>query len=392
MKRFIISEEQTILGDTAHRFLQQRYAFEHREKVRSSPEGLDAAVWSDFAAMGWLGLPFPAHLGGSDGTMVDVALLMEHFGAALVAEPYIPTVVAGGTALLACGDAHPRDEMISCIGEGRLNMALAVAEPGGGYDHFSPTTSAVREAAGYRLNGEKAVVIGAPQADMLVVSAQASGAPQGAISLFLVPRGVAGVTLRSYATIDGRRAADVILRDVCLAPDAVLGEHGQGRRILERVIDASTVAFLGEASGVVQAAVDLTAQYLNVREQFGRKLSSFQALRHRVAAMYIIKEEVRALCRQAALAVADDPGSADAREAISAAKIHAGLRGRRVCEEAIQLHGAIAITDEYIAGHFLKRMVAIDHMFGNAHHHLDLFTTTARSYAWPSEIGLEAAD
>jgi alkylation response protein AidB-like acyl-CoA dehydrogenase len=363
MKKIVLSTEQQMLQEIASRFLRERYGFAQRAAICAGAAGCDDEIWRLFADMGWLGLPFPAALGGGEGSMFDLALLMEAFGAALVVEPFVPSVVGGGMALLAGASPGQLEALIPALCEGRLRLALAATEPASGYDVLFPATQAVREPEGYRLNGAKAVVLGAPQADIILVSAQAAEQPRGALSLFLVPRDAAGIRLRSYATIDGRRAAEVILEDVRL------------------------VAFLGEAAGAVQAAFQVTADYLNTREQFGKKLAAFQALRHRIARIYVMQAELRALCRQAAAAFSEAPGSADAKEAIAAAKISVGQQGRHICEEAIQLHGAIAITDEYIAGHYLKRLVTIDHMFGNAHHHLDNFAANARSLAMPASPG-----
>jgi alkylation response protein AidB-like acyl-CoA dehydrogenase len=261
--------------------------------------------------------------------------------------------------------------------EGHLRLALAVAERETGYSFDRPATRAETRGDGFLISGAKSVVIGAPSAHWLVVSATVDGDDD--LALFLVPVDTPGLTIRSYATIDGQRAAEISLNGVRVTATSLLGGRGSGFALLRRACDAGTIILLGEAAGVLQAALDLTADYLNMRVQFDRKLSSFQALRHRVARMYVGKEEVRALCRQAAAAFADDPDSADTREAISAAKVHVGRVGRHICEEAVQLHGAIAISDEYIVGHFLKRLVAIDHMFGNANHHFDRYVSQARS-------------
>jgi hypothetical protein len=378
MRHVVINEDRRLLRDTAERFLRERYGFEQREAIRRSADGFDPAVWRTFAELGWLGLPFPTEFGGIGGTMLDVALLTELFGLALVAEPYMPAI-AGGIAVMAGGSAAQREAILPALCEGRVRLALAFAERAGGYDFEAPTTAATLDGDRYRIGGAKVVVLGAPLADRLVVSAMVAGDAE--LSLFLVPADAAGVTMRAYATIDGQRGAEVAFADVAVTRDALIGEPGRGRAILRRAIDAGTVALLGEAAGIVQAAVEITGRHLNTREQFGRKLASFQALRHRIAHMFIGTQEVRALCRQAAAAYADDPDGAETREAIAAAKVHVGRVGRKICEEAIQLHGAIAISDEYVVGHYLKRMVAIDHMFGNANHHFDAYVAMARALA-----------
>jgi alkylation response protein AidB-like acyl-CoA dehydrogenase len=376
MRHVVISADQKLLRDTAERFLRDRYSFEHREAIRRSTQGFDEAMWRSFTELGWLGMPFPAELGGFGGTMLDVALLAEILGPSLPAEPYMPTVAAG-VAIQFGGTANQRKAIIPEICEGKLRLALAFVERNTGYSFDTLATRAEIRDGAFLLSGEKSVVIGAPSAHAIVVSARVDG--DEGLSLFLVRADAPRLTMRSYATIDGQRAAEIHLDSVHVEATSLLGERGRGLALLTRACDVGTVILLGEAAGILQSALDLTADYLNLRIQFDRKLASFQALRHRIARMYVGKEEVRALCRQAAAALADDPESADTCEAISAAKVHVGRVGRRICEEAVQLHGAIAISDEYIVGHFLKRMVAIDHMFGNANHHFDRYVSQARS-------------
>lgn len=378
MLRIETTDEQNLMVDTAHRYLRERYSFDARQKVLASAAGRDDRVWKDFAEMGWLSLPIPEPH-GAGGNLFDLALLMETFGAALVVEPYLPTVVLAGTALSAGGSEAQKAEFLPAIAEGRARMAVAFAERHSGYDHFDIETVAARDGGGYRITGAKSVVLGAPDADHLVVTARLDGRPgRDAVALFLVPRQCPGLAMRDYVTIDGRRAAEVHLADVAVPEAARLGEEGGGADLLDRVVLSGTVAVLGETAGLAEAAVRLTADYLNTREQFDRKLSSFQALQHRVAHLFVLKEELRAICRFAARSAAVDPDGEGTREAISAAKALAGESGRKICEETVQLHGAIAITDEYVAGHYLKRMVALDHLFGNASHHFDRFVDIVR--------------
>lgn len=369
-----LSPEQEMLEESAARYLRDRYNFSERTRIIASAEGYDKSKWRDFAGMGWLGLAFPEEYEGSGGTMFDVMLLMKAFGRSLVVEPFISSIVLGGLTILGAGNDEHKRKFLPQIASGRLQIALGFAEPHAGYDAHDISTTARPHGNGFRLEGRKAVVLGAPSADYLIVSARTSGAQCDAqgISLFIFERSTPGVTLRSYQTIDGRCAAEVILDDVHLGGDQLLGEAGCAAPIIDEVLMAGRVAVLGEAVGSLYGAVDQTIEYLNTREQFGRKLATYQALRHRVADMYILTREADALAGLAAQAFVHEQGAARFG-AISGAKAYVGEEGRWVAENAVQLHGAIAIADEYIVGHYLKRIVAIDRLFGDVEHNLDAF-------------------
>jgi alkylation response protein AidB-like acyl-CoA dehydrogenase len=374
MRGIAITPEQAMMQEVARRYLRDEYGFSRRSRGIASPLGFDAAQWQVFADMGWLGLPFPTAYGGSGGSVFDLALLMQVFGEGLVIEPYFSTVALAGLLLLRCGDVTQIDRLLPALVSGKIKLALAWAEPGAGHVSTSVATVATRRDGGWRLNGHKAVVLDAPSADHLIVSGRTAGTrdERHGISLFLVDRAAPGAALRSYPTIDGRRAADIFLVDVDIPDAMVLGPPDHAAGALEDVLLDATAAMLGEGVGVLEAAVATTCSYLNMREQFGRKLSSFQALRHRVADLYIAKEEVKALVLLAASVAASSPPAARIA-AMAAAKAMTGRTGRWICEEAVQLHGAIGITDEYVVGHYLKRIIAIDRLFGDADQHLQAY-------------------
>jgi len=362
-----LTPEQSMLQETARRYLQEAYRFADRARVIASPLGYDTARWRTFAEFGWLGLPFPERHGGSGGSSLDLVVLLREFGRALVVEPYLSTML-GGLAVLAGGRPDQQGRLLPPLVAGELQLALALFEPQSGYDIRSVNASAKRVSSGWRLHGHKAVVLGAPSADFLVVTACCT--EEQSVSLYLVERTAKGVDLRPYETIDGRRASEVLLNDVHVSTQDRLGS-GSASPVLDQIELYATLSLVAEAVGCLQGAVDQTAEYLNVREQFGQKLASFQALRHRLADMFVLSEESNALCIYAGQALAD--GSERSAEVISAAKAYAGEFGRRVCEEAVQLHGAIAITEEFVVGHYLKRLVAVDRLFGDSEFHLDRY-------------------
>jgi alkylation response protein AidB-like acyl-CoA dehydrogenase len=369
MLKIDIQPEQRMLAESALRYMSDAYGFETRQKIVAASEPVDLAQWQAYARMGWLGLPFPEWAGGGEGTALDVFLLMQAFGRALAAEPYLGTVVMSGAALGAEGLKGFAREVMPRIVTGEFLVACAFAEPQSGANLDDIGTSATLAGDQFVLRGDKAVVLGAPSAHLFIVSSRIQGPGVEPVpALFAVEPGAQGVELRSYRTLDGRRASEVRLRDVRVSRSGLICSGAEATSAIRRAEVQGTVALLGEAIGCLEGAVDTTIAYLNTREQFGQKLSKFQALRHRVADLFIAKEEAKALCLLAAQNVAS--GDPRMSEAISAAKAYVGHAGRRICEDAVQLHGAIAITDEYIVGHYLKRLLVIDRLFGDADHHL----------------------
>lgn len=371
--RIELTPEQGMLQDAAARYMDKAYGFHERQAIVASGAELADGKWQDYARMGWLGLPLPEADGGGGGSVLDLFLLCQSFGKALAVEPYLASVVLGGMTVAAAGNAQQRARILPGVASGTTLLAFACAEPEAGYDLFDVQAQARESGDGFVITGDKSVVLGAASAHHLVVSARTAGPRHGrvGISLFLVDRDAPGVTLRPYGTIDGRRAAEVKLQDVRVGRDDVLGElHGAAAHV-ERAQQLGTIALLGEAVGCLEGALATTIEYHRNRQQFGKPLSSFQALRHRVADLYVAKEETRALCLLAAHATsAGEPGAA---QAVAGAKAWVGQAGRRAAEEAVQMHGAIAITDEYVVGHYLKRIIAIDRMFGDTGTALDRY-------------------
>jgi alkylation response protein AidB-like acyl-CoA dehydrogenase len=380
MKYIELTEEQILLQQSATRYLADKYDFATRERILKSEKGYDEIVWRDFAKMGWLALPFPEQYGGIGGNLFDVMLLMQAFGRSLVVEPYLSSILLGGQAVLAAGTEEQKMDILPKLALGDLQLSLAFAEPDSSYDLARISTVAVPDGGGFRLTGHKAVVLGAQSCDYFIVSAtipNANGNKGGA--LFLVERTSSGVRLRGYQTIDGRRGAEVLLENVFVTETAMLGKPGDAVAVTEQAVRAATIAELGVAIGLLDGSIALSISHLNAREQFGKKLASFQVLRHRIADMYVLRQECAQLTFLAARALAQS--SSDAQEMISGAKVHVGSEGQWIVENAVQLHGAIGITDEYIVGHYLKRMIAINRLFGDKDHHLDVITRVGKIFA-----------
>ncbi len=375
---FALSEEQQLLRDSIARFVQNEYSFEARKRILASSAGWSAAVWAQFAEMGLLGVPFAEADGGFGGSGVDLMVVMQEFGRGLVVEPYLATVVLGGGAVAAGGSAAQRQALLPGVAGGKRQLALAYGEPTARYDLQDVKTAARRGGAGYVLRGAKAVVLNGATADTLVVSARTAGAQRDArgITLFLVERDAKGLSATDYRTVDGLRAADVVLEDVRVAADAVLGEVDGGLPLLERAIDLGAAALCAEAVGAMEQLNALTLDYLKTRQQFGQPIGRFQALQHRAVDMLVHAEQVKSIaCLAAARAQSAD--ACERARAVSAAKSLAGRSARAVAKEATQLHGGMGVTLELPAAHYAKRLTMIDFWLGDSDWHTERFAAGA---------------
>ena len=368
------SEEQRLVRDSAERFVRESYSFGDRRGASESAEGFRRETWKNFADLGWLGVALPEDYGGSGGTAVEVMILMEAFGRALVVEPYLATVVLGGNLLRLGGSQAQRQDLLPRLAAGDLMLTLAFAEPQARFDLADLQTTARGEGDGFVIDGAKAVVFHAASADHIIVPARTGGARRDAsgVSLFLVDGDAPGLTRRDYPTVDGLRASELALNNVRVARDALVGERDAALPLIERVVDYGTAAVCAEAVGIMTALYEATLEYLKTREQFGRPIGEFQVIQHRMVDVFTMCEQARSMATMAALK-ADDPDPAARKKAVSAAKNYIGRAARFVGQQAIQLHGAMGMTDELIIGHYFKRLTMIDTLFGNADHHLERF-------------------
>ena len=372
------SEEQIMLRDSAERFVEARSGADNLRKMRASDEGFSRDNWKQMAELGWLALPFTEDQGGLDGTAVDTNVLMEAFGKGLLLEPFLTTVVMGGSALKAAGNAAQQAELIPAIIEGNLLLAVAYAEPQARFDLFDVATTARKDGDGWVIDGHKAVVLHGDSADKIIVSARTSGdrRDKSGISLFIVDRGAAGLERRAYPTLDGSRAAELFFNSVKVGADALLGQEGNGLAVLEKVSDDAITALCAEAVGAMKVLLDTTVEYTKTREQFGQPIAKFQVLRHRMADMMMEYEQAKSMALVAALKV-DSADPVERRKAVSGAKVQIGKSGRFVGQQAVQLHGGMGMTDELAVGHYFKRLTMIDILFGNVDHHLKQFSAAA---------------
>lgn len=368
---FSLAEERRLLQDTIRRFLANEYAFDKRRARVACAEGFSRETWQEFARLGLIGIAMREEDGGMGGDAFDTLIVMEAFGRALVAEPYLATVVLGAGILADAGSEPQRAQWLPAVAEGQKLLAFAHSEAAARYEEAYVATRAVKEGGSWKLDGAKSVVLNAQTADAIVVSARTSGkdCDRDGVSLFLVDPKAKGVSLRGYATQDGGRAAELTLEGVVVADDARLGEAGKAMDAIQAALDRANAALCAEALGIIDALNEATLEYLKTRKQFGQPIGRFQALQHRMAEMTIKAVEARSMAILAAHAMR----LTDARERtrrVSAAKAFVGQAARFVGQQAIQMHGAIGVTDELIVSHWFKRLTMVNATFGDADHHL----------------------
>lgn len=370
---FSMTEEQRLLKESVDRLIADKYTFDERMKIAGSADGYSEQMWTTFAELGLLAVPFPEELGGLGGGGVDLMIVMEAFGRGLVVEPYLATVVLGGGLVEALGSEEQKAEILEAVIGGARKLAFAHGEPDSRFELAQVRTTATKSGDGWVLDGRKSVVLNGAQADDLIVSARVSGdlTDEDGIALFLVPKDTEGLTLRGSPSIDGGQAAEVELTGVRLGAGAELGAPGQAYPAIEQVTARGIAALCAEAVGAIEATNDITLDYLKTRKQFGKPIGSFQALQHRMVDMRVALEEARSMSVLAAAKLRAD--RAERERSVSAAKSLIGRAARHVAEESIQMHGGIAMTWEYSVGHYCKRLVMIDHQLGDVDHHEERF-------------------
>jgi alkylation response protein AidB-like acyl-CoA dehydrogenase len=368
---FSYNEIQAMLDDSVGKFIANDYDFEKRQKYAASEKGYSPEVWKTFAELGWTSVPFSEEDGGFGGGPADLMVLMLQFGKGLVVEPYLANIVLAGGVLRRAASAAQKDQWLHPVIAGELQAALAYAEPQSRYDIADIRTTAVADGDGWVLNGDKGVVFNGGNAELLVVSARTSGGQTDAdgITLFAVPADSQGLGIRAYPTVDGQQAAEIHFDNVAVDGSAVIGELDAGFAALDAAIDDATLAVSAEAVGIMQIMTDKTVEYSKNRMQFGVPIGSFQALQHRMVDMFTDCEQSYSLLLWATMRAAQ--GQADAKRAISSIKYQVGTAGRKVGQEAVQIHGGMGVSWDVDVAHYFKRLTTIDQVFGNADWHLD---------------------
>jgi alkylation response protein AidB-like acyl-CoA dehydrogenase len=370
---FDLSEEQTMLRDAAQKYFHTAYGFDARNQIVASETGMSREHWQRFGEFGWLGLGLPEAHGGFGG-VVELIQVIEAMGAALVVEPYLASTVLGAQALTRAGSAAQQAAWLPGLTSGQRILALAHGEADARHELGYVSTRATAKDGGWRLSGRKSGVLGAPWVEGFVVVARSSGAAderQG-ISLFLVDAQTPGVQVAGYRSYDGSRAGDLILEQVVLGADALLGTEGEGLGLLEQLVDLGIVAACADALGAMGALLRKTGEYVGTRKQFDVPIASFQVIQHRLVDMFAAVEASRSLLLMAALH-AEHPDAATRSRVVSAAKAAIGERARFVAQQAVQLHGGVGMTEELDIGHYFRRLTLFCNLLGSTDHHLQRF-------------------
>jgi len=366
---FDLSDDQRMLKDSVDRLIADKYGFEQRKKYMAEPDGWSRELWAQYAELGLLGVSFAEAHGGFGGGPVENMIVAEAFGKGLVLEPYFSTVVLGGGLIQAAGSDAQKAAMLPEIAGGTRLVAFAQVERSSRYDLADVQTTATKTADGWVLNGEKSVVLHGDTADTLLVTARTSGnrRDRNGIGLFVVDAKAAGVTRQGYRTQDGARAAEISLANVVAS--GVLGDPAGALPAIELVVDQAIAVLCAEAVGLMSEMHAITVDYMKQRKQFGVSISQFQVLQHRAVDMFVAVEQSRSMALFGTV-MSDDADAKARSRAVSATKVQIGRAGKLVGEEAVQLHGGIAMTMEYKVGHYFKRMTMIEQMFGNTDSHL----------------------
>ena len=353
------SEEQTMLREQIQKFCETEYDFYKREDIVKSEKDFDENVWSLFAEQGWLSMPFSEESGGFGFGPVELSVLFEEFGKALVIEPYLSTVVLSGT-LLDKSNYSEKLEVIEAICSGSMHVSLAYAEAAKSYEYDSPSCS----ISDMKLNGTKTLVLNGANAKKLIVSCM----KDNELNLVLVDSSAKGISLNSFATIDGQSCSEISFEKVEIDNSNIIASGDNATDLLMNTINLATLCVSAEAVGCMESCYFKTLEYTKGREQFGQPISNFQVLQHRMVDMFIESELSKSLLIKAMLEVTNN--SDDMYKHVSALKSYIGKSGKLSAKEAVQLHGGMGVSEELMIGHYLKKMISIDALFGNSDFHL----------------------
>lgn len=373
---FSLNEEQVALRDAIRRFCDGSYPSPERGNPETAAQL--GQRWQELAEMGLLGLPLSPELGGSGQGSTEVMLASQELGRSLGGTGFVPAVVMAGQLLAQHASPAVQEKWLPLLSEGkaRLSVALSMAEARGELQR--PGATARLHEGRWVLEGHKALVLETDAADLLVVAARHAGVEgdEHGLSLFAVDTALPGVRQTAYRTLDGRPAAQLHLTGVQLEADALIGKAGEGFALARLMADRALAAWTAEAVGAMETLLDLTADYLNTRKQFGVPLAKFQALQHRLADGLIQLELCRSMACATAMAV-EEASETERRRLVDAAQFLTGRAGRKVGHAAIQLHGGMGMTDECRVGHYVKRLMVLDQVYGNAGDHLRSLSVAA---------------
>ena len=368
----ILNEEQNMLKDSARDFCTNQAPIGQFRKIRDekNPDGFDRATWKAMVDLGWAGIPWAEEHGGLAFGYKGLGVVTEETGRTLLACPLYSTGWVGGTIINIGGSSAQKAALLPKVAAGELLLALALEES---HRHapYQIGTKAAKNATGYTLSGAKSFVLDGHVADSLIIAARTSGESnsRSGITLFLVDRKAAGVKVERIHLVDSRNAAKVTLDNVMVGADAVIGSVDKGADVLDPALDVARIGMTAEMFGSIQECFDRTVAYLKEREQFGVKIGTFQALKHRAANMFCEVELSKSCVLEALTALDEGRSAADIAKLASLAKTKVGETYHLVAREGIQMHGGIGMTDEFDIGFFIKRQAVAEQTFGDVNFH-----------------------
>jgi len=363
---FGFSEEQEMLRQSARDFLAKECPMTWVRRMMDDDRGFTDETWRKMAELGWMGLVLPEEHGGSGLTFVDLVVVLEEMGRAVLPGPFFSTVVVAGVALAEGGNAAQKQDLLPKLAAGQLRATLAQLEPSARWDAEGVACEAKPGGGGWALSGTKLFVPDAHTADVIVVAARAPGSTGAdGVGLFLVDARASGVKTTLLKTMDQtRKLCEVVLENVRVPGERVLAEPGKGWPLLQRVVDRGKVGLCAEMCGGAQKVLEMSVEYAKVREQFGRPIGSFQAIQHKCANMLVEVESSKSATYYAAWAVANDV--AEAPLAAAMAKAYCSDAYRHTAGEGIQIHGGIGFTWEHDMHIYFKRAKSSEVTFGDA--------------------------
>jgi len=358
------NDEQNMLREQIQKFCESEYDFYKREEIVKSSNDFDENVWNLFAEQGWLSMPFSEQSGGLGFGPIELSILFEEFGKALVIEPYLSTVVLSGT-LLDKSTFSEKNDLIEKICTGSIHISLAYAEVDNGYDYLNPSTTLDSK---FVLNGTKTLVLNGSNAEKIIVTCT----NDDALNIVVLDANTPGVSINSFSTVDGQSCSEISFENVKLDKSNIIATGNDAENLLKETINLATLCICAEAVGCMESCYHKTLEYTKGREQFGQPISGFQVLQHRMVDMFIESELAKSLLIKAMLEV--NNRSDEMYKHVSALKSYVGKSGKLSAKEAVQLHGGMGVSEEMMIGHYLKKMISIDALFGNADYHLKTFS------------------
>ena len=358
------NDEQNMLREQIQKFCESEYDFYKREEIVKSSNDFDQNVWNLFAEQGWLSMPFSEQSGGLGFGPIELSILFEEFGKALVIEPYLSTVVLSGT-LLDKSTFSEKNNLIEKICTGSIHISLAYAEVDKGYDYLNPTTTLDSK---FVLNGTKTLVLNGSNAEKIITTCNYDET----LNIVILDANTSGVSINSFSTVDGQSCSEISFENVKLNKSNIVASGNDAKNLLKETINLATLCICAEAVGCMESCYHKTLEYTKGREQFGQPISGFQVLQHRMVDMFIESELAKSLLIKAMLEV--NNRSDEMYKHVSALKSYVGKSGKLSAKEAVQLHGGMGVSEEMMIGHYLKKMISVDALFGNADYHLKTFS------------------